>query len=76
VAPEPEGSSPYSHEPSIIVGNYKFEKVHMVKYLGSLVTDKNDISVEIKNRIGLGNKCYYGLRKHLASQSISLGTYV
>jgi hypothetical protein len=48
----------------------------MFKYLGSLVTDKNDISVEIKNRIGLGNKCYYGLRKHLASQSISLGTYV
>jgi hypothetical protein len=49
------------------VGNHKFEKVHMFKYLGSLVTDKNDISVEIKNRIGLGNECYYGLRKHLGS---------
>jgi hypothetical protein len=56
------------------VGNYKFEKVHMFKYLGSLVTDKNDVSVEIKNRIGLGNKCYYGLRKHLGSRSICLGT--
>jgi hypothetical protein len=44
------------------VGNYKFEKVHMFKYLGSLVTDKNNISLEIINRIGLGNKCYYGLR--------------
>jgi hypothetical protein len=39
------------------VGNYKFEKVHMFKCLGSLVTDKNNISVEFKNRIGLGNKC-------------------
>jgi hypothetical protein len=49
------------------VGNFKFEKVHMFKYLGSLVTDKNDISVEIKNKIGLGNKGYYGQRKHLGS---------
>jgi hypothetical protein len=31
-------------------GNYKFEKVHMFKYLGFLVTDKNDISAEIKKR--------------------------
>jgi hypothetical protein len=45
----------------------------MFKYLGSLVTDKNDVSVDIKNRTGLGNKCY-GLRKHLGSRSISLGT--
>jgi sorting nexin-29 len=49
------------------VGNYKFEKVHKFRYLGSLVTDKNDISIEIKNRTGVGNKCYYGLRKHLGS---------
>jgi hypothetical protein len=28
----------------------------------------------IKNRIGLGNEWYYGLRKHLGSRSISLGT--
>jgi hypothetical protein len=56
------------------VGNYTFEKVHMFKYLGSLVIDRNDISVEIKNRIRLGNKCCYGLRKHLGPQSISLGT--
>jgi hypothetical protein len=58
-----------------MVGNYKFEKVLMFKYLGSLVTDKNDVSVEIKNRIELGKiKCYYGLRTHMGSQSISLGT--
>jgi hypothetical protein len=56
------------------VGNFKFEKMHMLKYLGSLVTDKNDISVEIKNKIGLGNKGYYGQRKHLGSRSRSLGT--
>jgi hypothetical protein len=56
------------------VGNYKFEKLHKFRYLGSLVTDKNDISVEIKNRTGLGKKCYYGLRKHLGSRNISTGT--
>jgi hypothetical protein len=48
--------------------------VHKFRYLGSLVTDKNDVSVEIKNGIGLGNKCYYGLRKHLGSQNMSAGT--
>jgi hypothetical protein len=48
--------------------------MHIFKYLGSLVTDKNDISVEMKNRIGLRNKCYYGLRKHLGFRSISLRT--
>jgi hypothetical protein len=47
------------------VGNCKFRNDHTFKYLGSLVTDKNDISLEIKNRIGLVNKCYYGLRKRL-----------
>jgi hypothetical protein len=40
----------------------------------SLVTDKSNISVELKNTIGLGNKCYYSLRKHLRSRSIRLGT--
>jgi hypothetical protein len=48
-------------------GNYKFGEVHMFKYLGFLITDKNNISLEIKNRTGLGNKCYYGLKKHLGS---------
>jgi hypothetical protein len=33
------------------VGNYKLEKVHTFKYLGSLATNKNNVSVEIKNRI-------------------------
>jgi hypothetical protein len=56
------------------VGNYKSEKVHMFKYLGSLVTDKIEICVQIKNRIGLGSKCCNGLRKHLVSRSICLGT--
>jgi hypothetical protein len=56
------------------VGNYKFEKVHVFKYPGSLVTDTNDISLEIKNRTGLGNKCCYALRKHPGYRSISLAT--
>jgi hypothetical protein len=47
----------------LTVGNYKLGKVHMFKYPGSLVTDKNDVSVEIKNRIERGNKRYCGLRQ-------------
>jgi hypothetical protein len=49
------------------VGNYTFGKVHTFKYLGSLATDKNDIIVAIKNRIELGNKCYYGIRQCLSN---------
>jgi hypothetical protein len=60
--------------PHFSVRNYKFGKVHMFKYLESLVTDKMTLRGEIKNRIGLGNKCYYGLRKHLGSRCISLST--
>jgi hypothetical protein len=50
------------------VGNYKFKKVCIFKFIGSFATDTNDMSVEIKYQINLGNK-YYGLRKQLGSDS-------
>jgi hypothetical protein len=36
---------------SIIVGNYNFQKVSEFKYLGSLITERNETSIEIKARI-------------------------
>jgi hypothetical protein len=56
------------------VGNHKLGTVHMFKYLGSLASDKNDVGVEIKDKIGLGSKCYYGFRKHMGFRRISLGS--
>jgi hypothetical protein len=38
-----------------------FEEVTNFKYLGSLITRKNEIGEEIKMRIAAGNRCYYGL---------------
>ena len=35
-------------------------------YLGSAVTTKNDVSLEIKRRITLANRCYYGLNGQLS----------
>ena len=35
--------------------------VEKFKYLGVTVTNMNDIRVEIKRRISIGNACYYSL---------------
>ena len=37
-------------------------------YLGSAVTTKNDVSLEIKRRITLVNRCYYGLNGQLSNK--------
>jgi hypothetical protein len=38
-----------------------FEEVANFKYLGSLITRKNETGEEIKMRTAAGNRCYYGL---------------
>lgn len=45
----------------------------MFKYLGSLVSETNGVSVVIKHRLTLVNR-YYGLRKHLQSHHIRVRT--
>jgi hypothetical protein len=50
------------------IEKFKFEMVQSFTYLGSLIDANNDISVEIKKRILLANKGFYGLRKQLRSQ--------
>jgi hypothetical protein len=46
-----------------------FEEVINFKYLGSLITRKNEIGEEIKMRIAAGNRCYYGLQQNSEQNS-------
>ena len=48
-------------ESQITANNYTFDTVKEFIYLGSAVTTKNDVSLEIKRRITLAIKSYYGL---------------
>ena len=50
---------------------YTFETVKEIIYLGSAVTTKNDVSLEIERRITLSNRCYYGLNKQLSNRDLS-----
>ena len=51
-----------------------FDTVKEFIYLGSDVTTKNDVSLEIKRRIILANRCYYGLNGQLSNRDLSRTT--
>jgi hypothetical protein len=46
-----------------------FEVVKEFVYLGSLMTPKNDMSLEIQRRIQTANRCFFGLRKNIYSRA-------
>jgi len=50
----------------IRVDNYEFKRVEQFKYLGSILTEKNNAA-----RIQTGNRCYYGLTKVRNSRTVS-----
>jgi len=56
---------------TITVGQYEFKKVEDFKYLGTIVTPKNECQIEIQQRIKMGNKCFYALGKLLSSKVLS-----
>jgi len=46
------------------VARYEFIRAKQVKYLGSIVTEKNEADKEIVSRILSRNKCFFGLKKY------------
>ena len=51
----------------ITADKYTFETVKEFIYFGSAIIAKNYISLEIKSRITLANRCYYGPNRQLNS---------
>lgn len=56
--------------PSLSVGNHEFNQVNQFKYLGSVLTKKNETEKEAE-RIPSINKCPYGFTRILGSRSLS-----
>jgi hypothetical protein len=56
---------------NIRIANESFENVAEFRYLGTTLTNKNDIHDEIKSRLNSGNPCYYSVQNLLSSPLIS-----
>ncbi|KAL4120341.1 hypothetical protein QTP88_013055 [Uroleucon formosanum] len=62
------------HQPTntLNIGRFNFNKMQQFKYLGTIVTENNDIVEEVTARIQTGYKCYYELTKTLGSRVLSI----
>ena len=58
----------------ITADNYTFGTVKEFIYFGSYVTTKNDVSLEIKLKITLANRCCYDLNGQLSNRDLSSTT--
>jgi UDP-galactopyranose mutase len=53
------------------IDNSSIERVEEFKYFGTTLTNQNSIQAEIKNRLKLGNACYYSVQNLLSSRLLS-----
>jgi hypothetical protein len=56
---------------NIRIANESFEKVATFRYLGTILTNQNDIHDEIKSTLNSGNVCYYSVQNLSPSRLIS-----
>ena len=59
---------------SVAIDGYNFEVVKDFIYLGSSINTDNDISLEIRRRITLANRCYFGLKYQLSKKVLETTT--
>jgi hypothetical protein len=55
-------------------GEYNFERVNSYIHLGKLVTETNNATPAVRERIVKGNRCLHGLHNILRSQDITANT--
>jgi hypothetical protein len=53
------------------IGDHSFERTDSFKYLGVVVTTKNEASTKIQARTAAGNGCYFALQRILKTKIIS-----
>jgi hypothetical protein len=56
---------------NIRIANESFENVEKFRYMGTTLTNQNDIPDELKSRVNSGNACYYSVQNLLSSRLIS-----
>ncbi|KAF0753170.1 ribosome biogenesis protein TSR3 isoform X1 [Aphis craccivora] len=61
----------YRLEQHIELEGHTFKKVSQFKYLGSIITQDNELKIGVSSRIQLANKGYYGLEKILKLRTLS-----